>query len=331
VTELILNSCLNARLSWRYEPLLDRVQALYQRGKSAQWNADSDIPWAAGAEFGAPLPDDSRYAVAAFERSPLAAAGRGAWDAFRWQFQAWMVSQFLHGEQGAMLAAARLVETVPQIESKSFAATQVFDEARHVEVFSRYLSEYIPARYEVSEPLAALLTDSLTDSRWDITALGVQIMVEALALAAFRLADTTFHDDLIRTICRLVARDEARHISYGVLVLQPAYRELSGAELAEREEFVLQAAQLMSRRFLLTDIWERLGVDVAAGAEFARTDQLMIKYRQAVFSKIVSSLSGVGLMTERVRAGLAALGLLEFAHGRALASGQHGPLKGLTR
>jgi P-aminobenzoate N-oxygenase AurF len=313
VTELTVRSLLDTRLSWQYAPTLDRVQALYQRGKSAQWNADTDVPWGTGAVFGAPLPDDSRYAVAAFERSPLAAAGRGAWDAFRWQFQSWMVSQFLHGEQGAMLAAARLVEAVPELESKSFAATQVFDEARHVEVFSRYLAENVPDGYGVSEPLAALLADSLADSRWDITALGMQIMVEALALAAFRLADQTFHDDLIRTICRLVARDEARHISYGVLILRPAYRELPAAELAEREEFVLEAAQLMCRRFLLPDVWERLGVGAAAGTEFARSDPLMIKFRQAIFSKIVSSLSGIGLMTERVRGGLTALGLLGFA------------------
>lgn len=317
MTELIVSTPLRARLNWKYEPLLHRVQSLYHRSKNTQWNAETDVPWDTEVGFGRPLPDDSGYAVAAFERSPLAREGREAWDAFRWEFQSWMVSQFLHGEQGAMLAAARLVEVVPEVESKSFAASQVLDEARHVEAFSRYLAENVPASYEVSAPLASLLTDSLADSRWDMTALGMQIMVEALALAAFRLADKTFHDDLIRRICRLVVRDEARHISYGVLLLQPAYREISSTELAEREEFVLEAAQLICRRFLLTDVWERLGVDIGAGTQFARVDPLMIKYRQAVFSKIISSLSGIGLMTERVQNGLASLGLLGFGSGRA--------------
>ena len=43
----------------------------------------------------------------------------------------------MHGEQGALLCTAKIVETVPWIDAKYYAATQVMDEARHVEVFSR--------------------------------------------------------------------------------------------------------------------------------------------------------------------------------------------------
>jgi hypothetical protein len=195
----------------------------------------------------------------------------------------------------------------------------VIDEARHVEVFSRYLRDNVPDPYPISEPLRLLLADILADSRWDVTALGMQIMVEALAMAAFRLAGNTFHDGLIREITRLVARDEARHVSFGVLSLEGVCSTLTSAELADREELTLEAASLMRRRFLLGDVWERLEVDRDEGARYAAHDPLMIGYRKAVFSKVISALGRIGLLTPRVRDGLAALDLLGFAGERVLA------------
>lgn len=308
-----MTTSVDTRLTWDYDVHAPRVLALYEKSKLAQWNATTDIDWSAEVEFGAPLPDDSSYAIAAFNTSPMARFGRPIWDSFRWEFQAWMVSQFLHGEQGALVATARLAEAMPYIEAKYYAASQAGDEARHVEVFSRYLRDNVPDPYPVTPALAALMTDILTDSRWDITALGMQIMVEALAMAAFRLARVSFHDPLIKQITSLVARDEARHVSFGILSLERVYPEMSTAELAEREEFVLEAAWLMRRRFLLEDIWDRLGIDRREGVDFAADSPLMTKYRQTIFAKAVSALMRIGLMTGRVRDGLGKLGLLGYA------------------
>jgi hypothetical protein len=293
-----------------------KIVALYERAKTAQWNATTDVDWSVEVNFGAALPDDSRYAMASFDASPLARLGRPAWDAFRWELQSWMVSQFLHGERAALVVAARLVDAVPDMESKFFAASQAVDEARHVEAFSRYLTAKVPEPYPVTESLGLLLDDVLEDSRWDVTALGMQIIVEALAMAAFRLADTTFHDDLIKHISRLVARDEARHVSFGVVSLEKIYREMTTTERADREEMALDAAGLMRRRFLLEDIWVRLDIDRRTGTQWAAENDLMIKYRQGIFAKVVTSLHAIGLLTPRVREGLEKLGLLDFATGR---------------
>jgi hypothetical protein len=309
---LTVTAPVEATLTWQYDSVTPRIAALYERAKLAQWNASTDVNWHLEVPFGAPLPDDCGYSFAAFESSPLARAGRPMWDTFRWELQAWMISQFLHGEQGALVVAARLIEACPDLESKSYAATQAADEARHVEVFSRYLREKLPTSYPVAPALESLLTDILAETRWDLTAIGMQIVVEALAMAAFRLADSTFHDDLIKQITRLVARDEARHVSFGVLALGGIYRDMTTAELADREDMVLEAASLTRRRFLLEDIWDRLGVSRAEGVEFARTDLVMSRYRQAIFTKVVFALRGVGLLTDRVRDGLAALDLLPY-------------------
>ncbi|WP_341720835.1 ferritin-like domain-containing protein [Micromonospora sp. FIMYZ51] len=298
-----------------------RVAALYESAKLRQWNASTDVDWTVPVPYGSALPDDSRFAMASFGASPLARRGRGMWDTFRWELQTWLVSQFLHGEQAALVVAARLIETVPDIESKTYAASQAADEARHVEVFSRYLREYAPEIYPVTASLRELLDDILTDSRWDVTALGMQLIVEALAMAAFRLADGTFHDDLIKQITRLVARDEARHVTFGVLTLDGIYADMTSAERADREDMVLEAATLMRRRFLIEDIWERLEVPRDEGVRYASTDPLMVTYRQALFAKVISALRQVGLFTPRVRAGLDGLGLLAFGPHRINGSG----------
>lgn len=312
MTGLLVRTPVDASLTWDYEPAGTRIRALYDRARQAQWDI-GDLDWSLPVPFGGPLPDDSAFAMAAFDASPLARRGRPAWDVFRWELQSWMVSQFLHGEQAAMVVAGRLVGTVPDLESKLYAASQAVDEARHVDVFARYLREKVPEPYGISGPLREMLEDILGDDRWDVTALGMQIMVEALAMAAFRLAESTFHDGLIKQIARLVARDEARHVSFGVLCLDGLYDQMTAAERAEREDLVLESASLIRRRFLLHDVWERLEVDRREGPEFAATHPLMIKYRQAIFSRVGAALDQIGLLTDRVRRGLDGLQLLGFA------------------
>jgi len=311
--EVSVIAAVTSTLALDYRPGDSRLLALYERSLQAQWNAGTDLDWSLDVGFGSALPDGSRVAWTSFLASPLGRRGRGMWDTYRWEVQSWMVSQFLHGEQGALVAAARLVEAMPDIGAKLCAASQVVDEARHVEAFSRYLREKVPSPYPINGALRELLEDVLGDSRWDVTALGMHIMVEALAMATFRLANATFHDPLIREITRLVGRDEARHVSFGVMSLAEAFAELTAAERADREDLVMEAASLMRQRFLLEDVWERLDVPARDGASYALQDELMIMYRQTIFVKVIGALIRIGLMTRRVRDALERLGLLEFA------------------
>lgn len=301
-----------SRLTWDYETSSPRLTALYEQGKQGQWNGSTDIDWSLQVDCDRPLPDNPA-GLAAFLSSPLGRYGSTVWDAFQWQFQWWVVSQSVHGEQGALVATARLAEELPGIEAKLYAANQVGDEARHVEVFSRYAREKMPEpQYEVSPPLLALLEDIISDSRWDMVALGMQIMIEALAMAVFRVASGSFHDPLIREISRRVARDEARHVAFGVIALEDAYRGLSASELRDREDFVLAAAALMRRRFLFEDVWDRMGIRRDDGTAFAQCSPTMIAYRRTVFTKVIFALDRIGLMTPRVTDGLGQLDLLGY-------------------
>jgi hypothetical protein len=168
----------------------------------------------------------------------------------------------MHGEQGALLCTAKIVETVPWIDAKYYAATQVMDEARHVEVFAKYLDTKLSGHYPINAHLGLLLDDIIEDSRWDMTYLGMQIMVEGLALAAFGFMHQITTEPLLKQLLRYVMSDEARHVAFGVLSLKEYYAELTDAEMRERQEFAFEAAVRMRDRFLQQEVWERMGVDV---------------------------------------------------------------------
>ena len=170
----------------------------------------------------------------------------------------------MHGEQGALVCTAKIVETVPWIDAKYYAATQVMDEARHVEVFAKYLDTKMNGHYPLNAHLGMLLDDIIQDSRWDMTYLGMQIMVEGLALAAFGFMHMLTEEPLLKQLLRYVMSDEARHVAFGVLSLKEYYGELSDAEMLERQQFAFEAAVRMRDRFLQQEVWERMGVDVRA-------------------------------------------------------------------
>ena len=235
--------------------------------------------------------------------SPVAKWGDKEWEEFGLQSIKWRLSQFMHGEQGALLCTAKIVETVPWIDAKYYAATQVVDEARHVEVFARYLDEKLEGNYPINAHLRMLLDDIINDSRWDMTYLGMQIMVEGLALAAFGMAHQTTQDPLLKQLLRYVMSDEARHVAFGVLSLKEYYAGLSDAELKERQEFAFEAALRMRDRLLNQEVWEKMGIDLAPLIPMIQQDPGRILFQQLLFSKIVPNCKKLGLLDAGVPEG----------------------------
>ncbi|MGO4752401.1 ferritin-like domain-containing protein [Streptomyces sp. 2MCAF27] len=295
--ESLTQACLN----WDYGKRDSRVWRLYEKNKAGQWNAATDIDWDHDVRFGAELTEENGARLAGFVVGEGSPVPRELLTQFRWEYQAWMCSQFLHGEQGALVTTARLVETVPDMDTKTYAASQVADEARHVEAFARYMDEKLGTVYPVNPGLGTLLHDVLSESRWDIVYLGMQVVMEGLAITGLRLASSGFGDPLIRQITKMVASDEARHIAFGVTSLTGMYEQATSAEMREREDFLLESIRLMSRRFMLREVWERMELDVAKGLHFARTNPMMATYRQLLFQQVIHVLRQLGLLTERVK------------------------------
>jgi hypothetical protein len=297
----------DAIFTWDYEkgarPALNK---LYEKAKTSQWNGEKDLPWETEVDIekvvaNAPMdPDTDPVLVAArAPGGPLQNWGEKEWNQMRMEGQNWTMSQFMHGEQGALLCTAKIVETVPWIDAKYYASTQVMDEARHVEVFAKYLDTKLTGHYPINAHLRMLLDDIINDSRWDMTYLGMQIMVEGLALAAFGFMHMLTEEPLLKQLLRYVMSDEARHVAFGVLSLKEYYEGLSDAEMLERQQFAFEAAVRMRDRFLQQEVWERMGVDVRTMVRLQlenETNKNDDPFQQLLFSKIVPNCKKLGLL-----------------------------------
>jgi hypothetical protein len=298
--------------NWDYAMNRTALVNLYEKGKAMQWNAATDIDWSVSVD---PEEFPEFFPAEAFNTmlNPPRKLELKELKEMRVQQLGWMLSQFMHGEQGALLATAQIVNTVPWTEAKFYAASQVADEARHVEVYRRYLTEKLPYAFPVNPHLHTLLSQIIREPRWDMTYLGMQIMVEGLALAAFGMMHLMNpHERLLHQITNYVIRDEARHVAFGVLSLEEVYRDMTSTELREREELVIEAAHLMRDRLLMHEVWERLGWDVDEWVQWSLDTPFMGGFRQILFSKIVPNLKRLGLLTPRVRGEFEKIGVLHF-------------------
>ena len=179
------------------------------------------------------------------------------------------LSQFLHGEQGALLVASQLVSCAPTYQAKLYAASQAFDEARHVEAFSKYIQTRSKLMYPVGSGLKSLLDKILTDERWDLKLIGMQIIIEGLALAAFNTAKAVTPDPVFRDILHLIIRDEARHVTFGVNYLEDFLENLSEEEREDRAMFAYEACVISKERLFPTDVFRKFGWNEDEAREFS--------------------------------------------------------------
>lgn len=300
-------------LCWEYAAGRDDLISLYRKGKQRQWNADDRIDWSHALDPENPAQLDDEFNIGIYGSDIWNSMSPSERVQLRVHTEACRMSQFLHGEQAALVCAAKIVQTAPDLDAKFFAATQVVDEARHVEVFARYLNEKVGVIYPINQPFKTLVEQTVGDRRWDLVYLGMQILIEGLALAAFSAIRDTAQSPLAASIAAYVVEDEARHISFGRAALRDYYPKLTQAERDEREEFVVEACRLMGMRITTFDeVYRALGLPVEASAAHASRSRPMLYYRRRLFQRIVPTIKAIGLWGERVQRLFAELGVLDL-------------------
>jgi hypothetical protein len=287
--------------TWDYSLARPQLRKLYEKAKTGQWNGSTDLDWSTSVDIEKTIAADqlligSGIDPSLYANTPLAKWNDKEWLEFGIESRRWTLSQFLHGEQGALVCTAKIVETVPWYDAKLYASTQVVDEARHVEVFARYLDEKMGGMYPVNAHLKMLLDDIIKDSRWDMTYLGMQIMIEGLALAAFGYLHELTGEPLLKKLLRYVMSDEARHVAFGVLSLKEAYEDMTDAEIKDRQEFAFEASIRMRDRFLQQEVWERMGVKPRDVVPITINDPTRKFFQQLLFAKIVPNCKKLGLL-----------------------------------
>jgi len=309
---------LDAAFVWDYDDRYPRLGRLYEKSKVSQWNAATDVDWSIDFDPSEVNEHDPRFANIEWrttgDADPVREFMLSSNDNKRLMAHhdhSWLVSQFMHGEQGALVATAQICAGAASIDHKYYAAQQVADEARHVEAYQRYLDK-IELAYPISPSLHELLDDVMGHKHIDMTFLGMQILVEGVALAAFSLGEALMANPVIAQVTDLVRKDEARHVAFGVLSLQGFYDDMDPVDLAEREEFVLEACALMRDRFMPLQVWEHFDFDIDTCKKQFLASPDMAAFRSLMFSKVVPNLRKLGLLTPRVREGFEQLGILRY-------------------
>jgi len=307
-----LSTTYETAYTWRYEMVRRDLHSLYEKAKRDQWNSTDQLAWSTDVDADSEILPDLQIPV----------YGTRYWDratpaerlTLRRESLRWTLSNFMHGEQGALLATAQIVDATPWMEAKYYGATQVMDEARHVEVFAQYLNGKLGGPYPISPHLKQLLDQILTDGRWDMKYLGMQIMVEGLAMAAFGFMHKMCAEPLLTDLLHYVIRDESRHVAFGVISLTDFYDDMGERERREREEFVFEGCRLMRDRLLAEQVWERMGWPVADVRQIVLESPTMIEFRKMLFSKVVPNVKRLGLLSPWLRERFTELDILKYEH-----------------
>ena len=312
VTQWTFDGATDLQFNWEYDDGSSSLLELYEKGKQQQWDASTRLDWSLELN-----PDNPME----LKDEAISIYGTDYWNRMNEKERSWLrlhlqansISQFMHGEQGALIASAKIVGTVPDMNAKFYAATQVMDEARHVEAYKRLLHEKFKVAYPINKALQTLLEQTLTDRRWDMTYLGMQVLIEGLALAAFQSIRDKAGNTLAGAVNAYVMQDEARHVSFGRLALREYYPHLSEAERDEREEFVVEALYFMRDRFNQGEVWMRSGLPVKEMLEHAYHSGAMQQFRTRLFTRIVPILKEIGLFGPKVQKALGEMGVLGYA------------------
>ncbi|TSE01847.1 ferritin-like domain-containing protein [Skermania sp. ID1734] len=312
----------SAHYTLSYQGDFVEMYELYRRAVSKQWDGDGDLPW--GLDVSPDNPDAQILprsfvpfdAVEGFGVKLTALEERR----LTWDVAAWMLSQFMHGEQGALYAAAQVTECVQWMDGKLYGATQVMDEGRHLEVFLRYLDTKLEKIYTVNDNLFIIIDDLMTDGRWDIKFLGMQIMIEGLALGAFTTMFQQTREPLLKQLLKMVIQDEARHVHYGVLALREHItKNISERERREREDWAYEVALLMRNRFKMREVYEEWfshKVSLKTWDEEMMRSPSMLKFRSIMFERLIPNLEYIGLMSDRIKDHYEKSGLTQYLGGK---------------
>ncbi|PIE20072.1 MAG: hypothetical protein CSA66_01725 [Proteobacteria bacterium] len=311
-----------AFFDWSYPSDQPEMADLYRRAKQGQWDGEH-LPWHLDVDFDDP--DVGIFPMDFLDWDHAARLGikLDADERRRlvMDMGTWSLSQFLHGEQGALYAAAQVTEAVQFMDGKFYGATQVMDEARHVEVFSRYLADKAGKLYQINDNLFTIIDALMTDGRWDMKFLGMQIMVEGLALGAFGTLHQMTREPLLKELLANVIQDEARHVHYGVVALREHISTaLTERERREREDWAFEVAMLMRNRFFAYEVydeWFAHKLSRARWREFIAGSPGMERFRSTMFRRLVPNLREIGLLTDRIKPYYERVGLMRYFGGRA--------------
>ncbi len=332
-----VSTAIDAVYNWNYEPEIDQLRTLYANALDRQWIAVRDLDWDRGVDRDAFA---RSFSLAGF---PIQQTDfwKNLDPDLQWLISrrtaAFMLSNFLHGEQGALMAASQMVSAVPHMDAKFYAATQTIDEARHVEVFAAFIRQ-LDEVHPIMPSLKSLLDRTLGTDCWMEKAVGMQIVIEGLALYVFRDMRNTTEEPLLEQLLTLVSRDEARHTAFGIKYLSEVVGDLSDTKREKLEDFAFEAARLLvdsrtggSMRQSALAIWSDAGLDpqTVFGELAKERDKLAAVAQDSagpIRGFVIPTLGSIGLFSDRMEKNFREMFTANFGEERANRMNLHAEL-----
>jgi hypothetical protein len=324
MTKERVESPLEVIWDWSYEIEHTKLEELYTKAKRDQWNADVEVDWSRDVDPGGKILDQERMALLNLEF--FRRFSKSQIEAFNAHNSAWILSQLLHGEQGALMVAGELVAAVPDYEAKLYVASQAMDEARHVEVFGRYIRK-LDKIYPVQPILHEILTAIMETPFWQAKTVGMQVILEGLALGTFINVRAATGCELLREMLEYVTKDEARHVAFGNVYLTESIGDMHPDDRAQVEDFALMATKkivsmkrgmegfagfdqvLRDTGIEPNDFLLALRTEVAGGFKLQSAPGSVHTFKGLIMPGIVRA----GLVSDRVRAGYDAAEIAVFS------------------
>ncbi|MFP6664347.1 MAG: ferritin-like domain-containing protein [Deltaproteobacteria bacterium] len=305
---------LDLHWTWSYAEEASDLRALYERGKAGQWNAQTDLDW--NTDFDASTWCMKPDGDALFLPTVLKMMGKdeetcreAAHDEF-----AYSLSQLLHGEQAALQICGQLTNACPGIDAKFYAASQVIDEARHVEVIAKFLECKVGKIYPIGGTLKALLDRLLSAEGWKMKTLGMQCLFEGMAVSILDGFHRNSQNPLVTDMVRRVKMDEARHAAFGILLMRKTVAEAEKEELEEMEDFafdILEALNATQQIDMLQLFGPKYGFNADDILQMALAMPEWAEFNSKIFMHtVVPNLSRLGLITERTESGYRKCGIM---------------------
>jgi hypothetical protein len=298
--------------TWQYKSEIEELRRLYEKGKAGQWNAQTDLDWSipfSKDDWNLNLEASLMANVVKLSGGDEATQKAAMFDEIGYQ-----LSQLLHGEQAALQLCGQLTNVCEEMDQKFYAASQVIDEARHIEVFAKFVSEKIGTIYPIGANLKTLLDILLRAEGMQKKVLGMQTLFEGMAVGIMDMMRRDSKNELLSTMLHRVEQDESRHAAFGVLNMRRIVREASTAQMEEMEDWtfeILEALNANQQLEMLRLFAPKYGFDPEAVV--AMTTQLpnFAELNSPVFTHtVVPNLRNLGLITDRTESRWKEVGMI---------------------
>lgn len=288
---------------WEYGSEVRELRNLYEKGKNNQWNSTTDLDW------DMPVSKDEWFGT--MEMSLMAnllkmmGKPEAEQKAAMFDEVAYVCSQLLHGEQAALQLCGQLTSLCPTTDEKLYAANQVADEARHVEIFSRFVGEKMGTIYPINPVLKVLLDELLTVEGHTMKTLGMQTLFEGMAVGIMDGLRSQSKNALFVDLVRRAEQDESRHAAFGVLTMRRVVKQASPEQMAHMEDWafgVLEALNASQNVDMLRLFGPKYGFDAD---QISQMILAMPEWKdinsELYMHTVVPNLLRLGLITERTR------------------------------